>query len=564
MARIGRLLWRLTGIALIGAAVAAAASVVRSRSGPATDGAGSSSPLSAIGRGARSATMARLAVRRARDRTWTKARQRLADDEGRRRMQAELERRDAEDVVAALGHMKGAMMKLGQMASYLDEGMPEPMREALAGLRSDAPPMPGDLALSEIESGLGRPLHELFQTISPEPIASASIGQVHRATTTDGREVAVKVQYPGIAAAIAADMDNSETIAMLLGMVFPGLDPQELVEELRARINEELDYENEAANVALFADYYRGHPAIWIPEVVPELSGRTVLTTEFVAGERFEAIYERSQEERDRVAEILYRFVFRSLNRQYVFNGDPHPGNYLLADDGRVAFIDFGLVKHFEADEIDQFARLIRAMLDRDAEEFRRTAEAVNVLRPGAPFTDDEIYDWFAAYYELILDEREVTVTSEYSGTLLYKTFDARTNEILKHANVPPTFALIQRINLGLFSLMGKLEATANWRTISEELWAWTDGPPSTPLGEAEAVWVESGVSNARQTHVDNAARLYAEPLARLRDVSARIEAEQRRPATLDELAEATGMPEAEVATIVRSVALPMPEDEDG
>ena len=108
------------------------------------------------------AAMARLAVRRARDRTWTKARQRLADDEGRRRMQAELERREAEDVVAALGHMKGAMMKLGQMASYLDEGMPEPMREALAGLRSDAPPMPGDLALSEIEAGLGRPLHELF------------------------------------------------------------------------------------------------------------------------------------------------------------------------------------------------------------------------------------------------------------------------------------------------------------------------------------------------------------------------------------------------------------------
>ena len=556
MVRIRRLVRRLTGAALVGGFLMA---LIGRAAQPAPE---ANSPLSATSRGSRSATMARLAARRARDRTWTKARQRLADDEGRRRMQAELERRDAEDVVAALGHMKGAMMKLGQMASYLDEGMPEPMREALAGLRSDAPPMPGDLALSEIEAGLGRPLHELFQTIDPEPIASASIGQVHRATTTDGREVAVKVQYPGIAAAIAADMDNSETIAMLLGMIFPGLDPQELVEELRARINEELDYENEAANVALFADYYRGHPAIWIPEVIPEMSSRTVLTTEFVVGERFEAVYERSKEERDRVAEILYRFVFRSLNRQYVFNGDPHPGNYLLADDGRVAFIDFGLVKHFKADEIDQFARLIRAMLDRNAEEFRHTAEAVNVLRPDAPFTDDEIYDWFAAYYELILDEKEVTVTSEYSGKLLYKTFDARTNEILKYANVPPTFALIQRINLGLFSLMGKLEATGNWRSISEELWVWTDGAPSTPLGEAEAAWVESEVSNARQTHVENAARLHATPLALLRDASARIEAQQRRPATLDELADATGIPEDEVGAIVRSVALPMPIDE--
>jgi len=197
-------------------------------------------------------------------------------------MQADLERREAEDVVGALGHMKGAMMKLGQMASYLDEGMPEPMREALAGLRSDAPPMTGDLALSEIERGLGRSLHDLFDHVDPEPIAAASIGQVHRARTLDGIEVAVKVQYPGIAEAVAADLDNSETLAMLLGMVFPGLDPKELVEELRARITEELDYVNEAENVRLFADYYRGHPHIWIPDVVTTHSSGTVLTTEFV------------------------------------------------------------------------------------------------------------------------------------------------------------------------------------------------------------------------------------------------------------------------------------------
>ena len=253
-----------------------------------------------------------------------------------------------------------------------------------------------------------------------------------------------------------------------------------------------------------------------LPEPFMAASGQMLtgslwmLAAALVTGERFEAVYERDQQERDRVAEILYRFVFRSLNRQYVFNGDPHPGNYLLAADGRVAFIDFGLVKHFEPEEIAQFARLIRAMLDRDARSFRATAEAVDVLRPGAPFTDDEIYDWFAAYYELILDNREITVTSEYSAALLYKTFDARTNQILKDANVPPTFALIQRINLGLFSLMGKLEATANWRAISEELWVWTDADPTTPLGEAEAAWVASGVSNAARTHAENAARLEA------------------------------------------------------
>ena len=158
-----------------------------------------------------------------------------------------------------------------------------------------------------------------------------------------------------------------------------------------------------------------------------------------------------------------------------------------------MAFIDFGLVKHFDPDEIEQFARLIRAMLERNVGEFRRTAEQVKVLRPGAPFDDQEIYDWFAAYYELILDDETMQVTPEYSGRLLYKTFDARTNEILKHTNVPPTFALIQRINLGLFSLMGRLEATANWRAISEELWVWTSAPPSTPMGEEEAAWIEAG-----------------------------------------------------------------------
>ncbi len=481
------------GLRLLVLAAAAIAVVVVRRRG----NSGARGPIAHVNRSQRSVAMAGLAARRATDRSWTKARQRMASDEARRRLQADLERRDAEDVVAALGNMKGAMMKLGQMASYLDEGMPEPMREALAGLRSDAPPMPGDLALSEIERSLGAPLHELFREIDPEPMAAASIGQVHRGITSDGRKVAVKVQYPGIAGAIAADLDNSEALAMMLAMIFPGLDPNELVAELRARITEELDYRNEAANVRAFVDYYRGHPHIWIPDVVDELSSGDVLTTELVEGTRFEDIYDRPQAERDRVGEILYRFVFRSLNRQYSFNGDPHPGNYLLADDGRVAFIDFGLVKHFEEDEVEQFARLIRAMLERDATEFRRTAEEVEVLRPGAPFTDQEIFDWFAAYYELILEDEPLTVTPEYSARLLYKTFDARTNAILKHTNVPPTFALIQRINLGLFSLMGKLEATANWRAISEELWAWIDAPPSSPMGEDEAEWVASGVSGA-------------------------------------------------------------------
>jgi predicted unusual protein kinase regulating ubiquinone biosynthesis (AarF/ABC1/UbiB family) len=434
--------------------------------------------------------MGSLMVRRGADRASTKARQALAGDATRRRLQGDLERREADDVVAALGNMKGALMKLGQMASYLDEGMPEPMRHALAQLRSDAPPMSGDLALSEIERSLGRPLHELFSHVEPQALAAASIGQVHRATAIDGREVVIKVQYPGIADAIAADLDNTEMLANILGMVFPGLDSAALTIELRDRLNEELDYINESRNQRLFADYYRGHPYIWVPEVHDDLSSERVLTTEFIPGRPFETAYDLPQDQRDFYAEVLYRFVFRSLNRQHVFNGDPHPGNYIIANDGRLGLIDFGLVKHFEPSEVDQFAELIKAMLDGDSHHFRATAEAVNVLHPNAPFTDAEIYDWFTPYYDLLLSDCEKTVTTEYTAALLRRTFDAKTNTILKHANVPPTFALIQRINLGLFSVLAQLEATANWRRISEELWPWTDRPPSTPQGEAEAAWL--------------------------------------------------------------------------
>ena len=178
-------------------------------------------------------------------------------------------------------------MKIGQMASFLDDGLPEPMREALATLQADAPPMSSALAAQVVEEELGAPPETIFAEWDPTPLSAASIGQVHRAVTRDGRIVAVKVQYPGVDKAIMSDLDNSQMLFGVLGMVFPGLDPQPIVDEIRARISEEVDYRLEAKNQSDFHRWYEKHPFIHVPAVVDEHSSQRVLTTEMAEGVRF-------------------------------------------------------------------------------------------------------------------------------------------------------------------------------------------------------------------------------------------------------------------------------------
>ena len=285
-------------------------------------------------------------------------------------------------------------MKLGQMASYLDDGLPEPLRLALSQLQSDAPPMSVDLAIETVERELGRPVDEVFVEFDPNPIAAASIGQVHRALLRDPatgveRAVAVKVQYPGVGDAIVADLKNADLLGAVLRQGFGGLDPAEMVDEIKLRIAEEVDYEREARNQQAFADYYRGHPFIRIPEVVPELSTTHVLTTELADGFGWAELMRRPQAERDRAGEVIFRFVFRSLYRMGAFNGDPHPGNYLFHDDGTVTFLDFGLVKHFSADEMPTFGSMVKAAaVDHDHAEFRRIVERRRHAQPGCPGVD--------------------------------------------------------------------------------------------------------------------------------------------------------------------------------
>ena len=224
-----------------------------------------------------------------------------------------------------------------------------------------------------IEAELGKPPEELFVEWDPQPLASASIGQVHRAVVVDPqsgleRAVAVKVQYPGVGDAIAADLRNADLLGALLRQGFGGLDPDDMVAEIKERITGELDYALEATNQHAFADHYRGHPFIHVPDVLPSLSTARVLTTELVTGATWAEALTWDQDERDQIGECLFRFVFRSLYGMHLFNGDPHPGNYLFHGDGRVTFLDFGLVKRFTDAETATFVgdgagRCVRARL---------------------------------------------------------------------------------------------------------------------------------------------------------------------------------------------------------
>ena len=446
-------------------------------------------------RTARNVATARLASTVGADVTLTRARKVFASARRREELDEALSLRTAGQVVEALGGMKGALMKIGQMASYLDEGLPQPIRDALASLQDGAPPMSGELAAECIERELGGRPHDLFLEWDPVPLAAASIGQVHRALCldpADGLEkaVAVKVQYPGVDQAIAADLANADLLGNVLGMLFRGLDPVPLVEEIRERVVEELDYLQEAANQRLFASFYRDHPFIRVPRVVDAFSSRRVLTTELATGARFDELLTWPQEEKDLAAETIYRFVFRSLYRFHAFNGDPHPGNYLFGRGGSVTFLDFGLVKRFSDEELAVFEQMIdAAVLNPDPTRFRGVVEDVGLLRRDAPVSTEETSRYFEAFYAIVRDQAPNTITSAYASDLVRRVFDTD-SPIAQHATLPRSFVIIQRINLGLYSILARLNATAPWRSIAEELWPMTSSPPSTPMGQAEAAWL--------------------------------------------------------------------------
>lgn len=491
---------RGTKALVVGVAAAVAVATIRRRSDAcASAGAddtaapGRGSALLARTRNQRRAELAKLGGRAGAGFAVHRARRVFASAERQAELDQQFELRTAEQVAEALGGMKGAFMKLGQMASYLDVGLPDHAREALAGLQQNAPPMSAELAAGVVERELGAPPETLFLEWDPAPLASASIGQVHRAITRDGRAVAVKVQYPGVDQAIAADLESAGMVFGAMGLAFSGFEPGPLVEEIRARVIEELDYAKEAGNQQLFADYYRDHPFIHVPDVVTELSTPRVLTTDLAEGVRFDVMATWDQDERDLAAEAIYRFVFRSLYRLHAFNGDPHPGNYLFQPGGRVTFLDFGLVKHFTQPEIDIFGDMIQAMvMEGDTARYRGIIERIGLLKPGAPVSDAQVHEYFSHFYEFVLRDEVVTITPQWSSDAVARYFDPTGpyGPVIKAANLPASFVIIQRINLGLMAILGDLQATGNYRRMADELWPWVDGPPSSELGKAEADWL--------------------------------------------------------------------------
>ena len=413
-----------------------------------------------------------------------------AAGERRAQLRDDLALRTAQDVADTLGTMKGVLMKIGQLASYVDDGLAPPARRVLSRLQDSVPPMSAELAAGVITEELGAAPEQIFKEWDPLPIAAASIGQVHRAITADGRAVAVKVQYPGIAETIAADLGNVALIRSLLKMAAPSQDVTALIEELRERISEELDYVHEAENQRQFAAYFDGHPTASVPRIIDELSTARVITSELAAGARFGEMLGWPQAEKDLAAETIYRFTFRSLYELQAFHGDPHPGNYLFEPGGRVTFLDFGLVKHFADHELDPLIRMIEALCVRDdAEGFRRAMEEADFLQPGAPVPTEDVIAHMSLFYDSVRVRGPRTLTSEYSSAVARRYVDF-SNPLAAYAKIPRPYVIVQRINLGLFAILGEMRATADWRGISEEIWPFTQAPPSTPMGEAEVPWL--------------------------------------------------------------------------
>src|SRR3954447_10655373 len=404
----------------------------------------------------------------------------------------------AERMVDVLGTMKGAAMKIGQLASFIDtEFIPEEYRELyqdkLASLRSEAPAMPWKKVKSVLEEEWdGEPIEELFDDFEQEASAAASIGQVHKAVLADGRKVAVKVQYPGIAEALRADLQNAQMLIRMARALAPGLDAKAAAEELKERVLEELDYEYEAQNQRTFARAYRNHPFIYVPDVVTRLSRRRVLVTEWVDGVGFEDVKQLAQEEKDRVAEIVFRFYYGSIYHLQHFSADPHPGTYLLMDDGKVAFLDFGMTKQLDKDQIELEIAALEAVFANDPERLRIALQDLGFVNNPKRIDAERLMEHVKAVGGWYMEDREYTIDSDVVMRAIAAASDPRSEffDLMRRENLPANEMMGRRMEAGVLAVLGQLTATRNWHRIGREWWFADE--PETELGREEWAYFES------------------------------------------------------------------------
>lgn len=401
-----------------------------------------------------------------------------------RREQAML--RTADDVAQVMGNMKGVTMKLGQIMSLMGGAVPEDFADRLSSLQSSAPPMAPELVHQVFEEDFGREPSAIFRRFDERPFAAASIGQVHRAELRDGTPVAVKVQYPGVASAISADLANVSAMFGLIGLAARGFDPAPMVADLREGIEAELDYVREAASQRRFGELFAGHPFIVIPRVFPELGSGRVLVQEYIDGQPFAAARSMPQDERNRFAEIIYRFTFGCIHRYGLFQADPHAGNYLLLRDGRVAFLDFGCIAEFDDELRRDLNQLIASVLQGDLAAWRAAMDKVGYVPPDADVTTDELWEQTRLYYTFILEDG-VTFTPELAAAMVRQnlTLTGDAGRVNRQVTIPRGVVFTQRITFGFTGLMASIAATGPWRSIVEEYVL--ERPPSTDLGRLSA-----------------------------------------------------------------------------
>ncbi|GFG72816.1 ABC1 kinase family protein [Mycobacterium botniense] len=407
----------------------------------------------------------------------------------------------AERYAELLGHSKGVLMKAGQVLSMIDAGSIgnggfSPYQAALARLQSTAPPMDPVLAKDVLQADLGRPADEVFAEFSDEPMA-ASIGQVHRATLHDGRQVAVKIQYPGVAEAIRDDLANTELLTTLVRLAASASgtalqpDLRQMTREIAARISEEIDYRHEAANITAFSELYRGHPFIRIPEVIYEASGNRVLTMTYLDGIDWAAAQQSDQDLKNTWAEVIGRFAGGSYRHANLFNADPHPGNYRFGLDGTVGFVDFGCVKILPERTRRRFVEMVRAAIEGRKRDLHDLMTELGYFAGGSTLSVDETYRWMAELLYEALAPQPVTFTRDTSQRAVRALIDIRPpDHPLRRLSAPDDLVFFPRLNLILNPICAMLGATVHIRSAIADM----DGvaEPITALGKQHHAWVRA------------------------------------------------------------------------